>query len=112
MGKDVWLGNWSGFFRWGGFFVAWFTLWTRVGRGRTFGKWVMGLRVVRLDGRPLGWWTAFTRAGGYSASAATAFLGFLEMIWDPNRQALHDRVAATVVLRGRRAPAPPVVGSA
>jgi len=24
------------------------------------------------------------------------------MIWDPNRQALHDRVAGTVVLRERR----------
>jgi len=60
--------------------------------------------VARLDGRPLRWWDAFGRAGGYSASAATLLLGFLEMIWDPNRQTLHDRIAATVVLRGRRSP--------
>ena len=52
-----------------------------------------------LLGAPLA--TFRRRAGGYSASAATALLGFLEMIWDPNRQTLHDRIAATVVLRAR-----------
>ena len=33
-------------------------------------------------------------------------LGFLEMIWDPNRQTMHDRIAATVVLRRRQTPVP------
>ena len=73
----------------------------RLTRGRSLGKALLGLRIVRLDGRPLTWWNAFCRAGGYSASAATALLGFLEMIWDLNRQTLHDRIAATVVLRVR-----------
>ena len=107
IGTDVTLGEFSGFFSWGAFFVGWFTVSTRLGRGRTPGKWLLGLRVVRLDGRDLGWWDAFGRAGGYGASAATLFLGFAEMIWDPNRQALHDRIARTAVLCGRGAPVAP-----
>lgn len=107
LGTDVMLGDYSSFFSWGAVFVGWFTLWARLTRGRSPGKWLAGVRVVRLDGRPLGWWASFSRAGGYSASAATLLLGFLEMIWDPNRQTLHDRIAATVVLRGRRSPASP-----
>ena len=105
LGTDVTLGEFSGFFSWGACFVGWFTVLTRLGRGRTPGKALCRLRVVRLDGRGLRWWDAFGRAGGYGASAATLMLGFLEMIWDPNRQALHDRIAGTVVL-GRPAPGP------
>jgi uncharacterized RDD family membrane protein YckC len=101
LGTDVTLGEFSGFFSWGAIFVGWFTVLTRLGRGRTPGKRLLGLRVARLDGRPLRWWDAFGRAGGYGASAATLMLGFIEMIWDPNRQALHDRIARTVVLHGR-----------
>jgi uncharacterized RDD family membrane protein YckC len=55
--------------------------------------------VVRLDGKPIGLWVAFNRFGGYAASIFTGLLGFAEMFWDPNRQALHDRIAATVVTR-------------
>jgi len=109
LGTDVTLGEFSGFFSWGACFVAWFTALTRLGRGCTPGKALCRVRVVRLDGRGLRWWDAFGRAGGYGASAATLMLGFLEMIWDPNRQALHDRIAGTVVLRlprsGRVSPA-------
>jgi len=102
LGPDVLLGEYSSFFSWGAFFVGWFTILSRLGRGRSPGKALLGIRIARLDGRPLSWWNALGRAGGYSASAATALLGFLEMIWDPNRQTLHDKIAATVVLDHRR----------
>lgn len=49
----------------------------------------------------MGWWDAFGRFGGYAAGLATGLLGFLQVFWDPNRQALHDRVAGTVVIRTR-----------
>ena len=81
--------------------MGWFTLWLRLTRGRSPGKYLFRMRVVRLDGKKLGWWDAFSRAGGYSASAATLLLGFLEAIWHPNRQAIHDRIAGTVVVRSR-----------
>ena len=40
-----------------------------------------------------------TRAGGYAAGVATGTLGFLQIYWDANRQAIHDKVAGTVVIR-------------
>lgn len=107
IGNDVLLGDLDTFFGWGAFFVGWFTLWTWTGKGRTLGKRIFGLKVARLDGRPLRLWDSFGRAGGYTASAATAMLGFLEAAWHPNRQALHDKISGTVVLRVRRGQAAP-----
>lgn len=80
-------------------FIAYFTLLTWLTGGRTPGKAMFGIRVIRLDGSKLGLWSSFGRAAGYAASAATAFLGFLESIWHPNRQTIHDRIAGTVVIR-------------
>jgi len=57
---------------------------------------------VRLSGEPLGLWEAFERFGGYAAGLATGLLGFVQLYWDPNRQAIHDRVARTVVVRTRQ----------
>ena len=37
------------------------------------------------------------RAGGYAAGLATGTLGFLQIYWDPNQQAIHDKIAGTVV---------------
>jgi hypothetical protein len=53
--------------------------------------------------------TCFGRYGGYAAGLATGGTGFLQVLWDPNRQAVEDKLAHTVVvdLRGPRA-APPV----
>lgn len=100
VGTDLLMGRLGGVLGWSGLFVTWFTLWTLVTRGRSPGKALWRVRVVRLDGRPLGLWDCFSRSGGYSASAATLMLGFLEAIWHPNRQAIHDKIAGTVVVRG------------
>jgi DNA-binding transcriptional MerR regulator len=85
-------------FGWAGLY---FTLFLAFWKGRTPGKRLVGIRVVRLDGKPIGLWAAFNRFGGYAASIFTGLLGFFEMFWDRNRQALHDRIAATVVVRGK-----------
>lgn len=71
--------------------------------GRTPGKRLLGIRVLRLTGEPVGWWIAFERFGGYAASAATALLGFARIFWDSNRQAMHDKIVDTVVIRERGA---------
>lgn len=68
-------------------------------RGQTPGKWFMRIRIVRLDGRPMGWWAALERFGGYAASVVTALGGFFQILWDKNRQAMHDKIAETVVVR-------------
>jgi len=59
----------------------------------------MGIRVIRLDARPVGWWLAFERFGSYFASFSTGLLGFAQIFWDRNRQALHDKAVETVVIR-------------
>jgi len=76
-----------------------FTFFLGFWKGRTPGKRLLGIRVVRLDGRPLGYWVSFERYGGYAASLFTGLEGFARLIWDPNRQALEDKLAGTVVVR-------------
>lgn len=85
-----------------GFGFGWASLYLTVmlswWKGQTVGKRVMKIRVLRLDGEPITWWTAFERAGGYAAGFATGLLGFAQVFWDSNRQAIHDRIVGTVVV--------------
>ncbi len=82
-------------FGWAGVYFTLFTTWLR---GRTPGKILFRTRVVRLDGRPLTAMDAFTRNGGYAAGLATGSIGFLRVLWDPNNQAIEDKIAGTVVI--------------
>jgi uncharacterized RDD family membrane protein YckC len=81
----------------GVYFTIFLTWWS----GQTPGKWLFGLRVVRLDGEPMTLWNSFNRFAGYAAGVATGLLGFAQVYWDPNRQGIHDRIAYTVVVRTR-----------
>lgn len=65
--------------------------------GQTPGKGFMGIEVVRLDRRELTIRRAALRLLGYAASSFL-LLGFLWVLIDPRRQALHDKLAGTVVL--------------
>lgn len=71
-------------------------------RGTTVGGIVFDLHVVRLDGRPLDWETAIVRALGCFLSLCVVFLGFIWIAFDSNRQAWHDKIAGTVVVRAKR----------
>ena len=85
-----------------GFGFGWASLYLTVilswWKGQTVGKRMLKIRVVRLDGEPITWWTAFERAGGYAAGFAPGLLGFAQVYWDANRQAIHDRIVGTVVV--------------
>jgi uncharacterized RDD family membrane protein YckC len=85
-----------------GFGFGWASLYMTVmlswWKGQTLGKKMLGIRVLRLDGGPITWWVAFERAGGYAAGFATGLLGFAQVFWDANRQAIHDRIVGTVVV--------------
>ncbi len=85
-----------------GFGFGWAALYMTVvlswWNGQTIGKRALGIRVVRLDGGPITWWVAFERVGGYAAGFATGLLGFAQVWWDANRQAIHDRIVGTVVI--------------
>jgi len=70
--------------------------------GQTPGKRLFGITVLRVDGGTISLWDAFGRYGGYSAGLATGLLGFLQIYWDPNRQAIHDKISETVVVDLRK----------
>ena len=84
-----------------GFGFGWASLYFTVmlswWKGQTIGKRLLRIRVLRLDGEPITWWVGFERAGGYAAGLATGLLGFAQIYWDANRQAIHDRIVGTVV---------------
>lgn len=102
-GLRNWLGGISNDLGLGfGWFALYFTAFTVLGRGQTPGKRLLGIKVLRCDNRPIGWWLAFERFGAYAASASTGLLGFAQILWDRNRQALHDKAADTVVVRLRK----------
>lgn len=82
-----------------GWMVFYFTLCVAWANGQTLGKWVLGLQVIQVDGQGLSLFNAFSRQGGYGAGFATGLLGFLQILWDPNRQAIQDKVSSTVVIR-------------
>lgn len=82
-----------------GWAIGYFTLFIAWNNGQTIGKKLCGIRVVQLDNKPISLWGAFGRQGGYSAGFATGLLGFLQIYWDPNRQAIQDKLADTLVLR-------------
>ena len=71
--------------------------------GQTIGKAVMGVRVVRLDGRAMTFKTATVRWLGYFVSVITLGLGFFWVIVDNRRQGFHDRMANTSVIYAWRA---------
>ncbi len=68
-------------------------------RGTTIGGIVCGLRIVRLDGRPVDWSTSIVRALGGFLSILPAGLGFIWVAFDDERQSWHDKIAGTVVVR-------------
>ncbi|MGB1262757.1 MAG: RDD family protein [Cognaticolwellia sp.] len=82
-------------FGWAAFY---FTMFTAIWHGQTPGKKLFAIRVIQLDGTPLSIWDSFGRYGGYGAGIATGLLGFAQIYWDPNRQAIHDKISATIVI--------------
>ena len=68
--------------------------------GQTVGKWATGLRIERIDGRPLGIGRALLRHFvGYPISLLPLGLGFVMAVLSMRGRALHDRIAGTIVVR-------------
>ena len=71
-------------------------------RGTTVGGSVFGLKIVRLDDRPMGVAVAAVRLLGSFFSAAALGLGFLWVAWSRDHQSWHDKMAGTVVVKSPR----------
>jgi len=83
-------------FGWGALYL---TITHALWKGTSVGKKIFRIRVVMIDLRPLNLWLSFERVGGYAAGLATGLLGFAQIFWDPNRQAIHDKVSETIVIQ-------------
>jgi uncharacterized RDD family membrane protein YckC len=71
-------------------------------RGSTIGGIVFGLKVVRLDDRPIDWGTAVVRALACFLSLLVAGLGFIWVAFDPEKQSWHDKIAGTTVVKASK----------
>lgn len=67
--------------------------------GQTAGMRILGIFIVRVDGKPFTMKQAAVRhLIGYPLSMALFSLGFLWMLWDPRQQGWHDKLARTIVV--------------
>jgi hypothetical protein len=98
LAQDLGLG-----FGWAAFYFTVFGAWCK---GQTPGKRLLKIRIVRLNGTDMNLWESFGRYAGYCAGLATGLLGFLQIYWDPNRQAIQDKISETLVLDLRQIPVP------
>ncbi len=69
------------------------------GVGATLGKMMMQLRVRAADGQAMGFGRAAGRNLAKAASLAPFGLGFMLCMFPGRRQALHDLLAASIVVR-------------
>lgn len=73
-------------------------------RGRTLGKFLVGLTIVSMDGtRPTALAIVRRNILGYLLTILTFGIGFLIAAVNSSGRALHDMVGGTVVIQGRRA---------
>jgi len=66
--------------------------------GGTPGKLALGLRILTLEGNPLGYQRAFLRHCAEWITRLTFGIGFLMVALSPEKRALHDLMARTRVV--------------
>ena len=72
-------------------------------KGGTVGKMAVGVVVINTDRRPPGLKSAILRETvGKLASTVPLLLGFMTIVWDPEKRAWHDKLAGTRVVKARR----------
>jgi uncharacterized RDD family membrane protein YckC len=93
---------WSGFG--GGFrgFLLWFAvyhvvMWTM--KATTIGGIICGLKLVRLDDRPIDWGVAIVRSMIGFLSFVVFGLGFIWVAFDDEKQSWHDKIVGTTIVR-------------
>lgn len=68
-------------------------------KGTTLGGAVLGLRIVRLDGRRVDWSVSAVRMLGSLVSLLPLGFGFFWVAWDDQFQSWHDRIAGTTIVK-------------
>ena len=68
--------------------------------GKTIGKWLLGLRVVGVDRRPISYRRALLRwIGAVGLGCGSLGLAFLWILWQREKRGWHDLLARTWVIR-------------
>jgi uncharacterized RDD family membrane protein YckC len=78
--------------------IAYYTYCEGSEDGQTIGKRACGISVQSIDGGSIGHTRAFLRFVGRYISAIPLCLGYFWMLWDPNKQTWHDKIANSVVV--------------
>ena len=79
--------------------ITYYTLLEGGPKGQTVGKMALGIRVIDLgQGGPIGYGRGFIRYIGRILSSIPLALGYLWMLWDPEKQTWHDKLAGAVVV--------------
>jgi uncharacterized RDD family membrane protein YckC len=81
--------------------TIYFTLTTYITNGQSIGKKILGIKIISIYHYRIGLWYCIERSLGYIASTLELGIGFMQIFWNPNRMALHDRIAETVVISYR-----------
>ncbi len=79
--------------------MAYFVYFETSDKQATIGKSVMGLKVIKQDGTKLTTGDAVVRYLGKILSAFIFMIGFIMVIFDDQKRALHDRIANTFVVK-------------
>jgi uncharacterized RDD family membrane protein YckC len=70
------------------------------GRGATLGKAAVNIKVVDMrSGAPIGTGRGVGRYFARILSGLVCYLGYLWMLWDPDKQTWHDKMTSAVVIR-------------
>jgi len=67
--------------------------------GGTYGKRILKIKVVNLQGKPISFWHATGRFAGKFISGITLMIGYLMAGFTRKKQALHDMMASTLVIK-------------
>ncbi|WP_162603387.1 RDD family protein [Rhodococcus oxybenzonivorans] len=79
-------------------FLVWNSIFEQGRTGRTIGKSFVGIRVVDgADGRPLGWFRAFTRNLAHVIDIVPLLSGWAWPIWSRRKQTFSDMLSGSVV---------------
>ena len=81
--------------------IIYFALTTYITNGQSIGKKIFGIKIISIYHHRIGLWDCLERSLGYVASTLELLIGFYQVLWNPNRMALHDKIAETVVIKTR-----------
>ena len=80
-------------------FFAYYTYFEGGPTGQTWGKKALNIRVIDSQtGGQVGYGKAFLRYLVRSLLSGILLLGYLWMLWDPEKQTWHDKIAGTFVV--------------